>query len=149
MATLSDRVAARFAALRDVRPFTWKGDVASFEIDGTVFEAAFKGRTITHPTHGRISGFEGSFYKRGDKGAPWMYKPTGEGKALPVFATVTAIVKHFLVHKKPPFVWFVADEATRVRLYNMLIRRMVVPGYEAEVTGEGMYTLRRTKSVFE
>jgi hypothetical protein len=142
-------LARRYAALREALPFTWHGDIASFVSNGTAFEVAFKGRSIRHPKYGAISGFEVSFYRKSDKGAPWQYQPTGEGNAFSIFATVSAVVKEFLVKRKPSFVWFVADEPTRVRLYDKLLQKLVVPGYEAEVTDDGKYTLRRTKSVFD
>lgn len=144
-----DRVVERYAALKSVQPFTWKGNEAIFSAEGVQFEVAFKARSINHRTYGPISGFQAGFYQRQWKDAPWKYKPTGEGNAMAIFATVSAIVKDFLTSRKPQYVWFVADEPTRVRLYNKLIRRMVVPGYEAEINAEGIYMLRRTKSVFE
>lgn len=144
-----ERVAARYAALKNVLPFTWHRDVARFDVEGAGFDVEFKARHITHPKYGGIMGFQVAFYKRADKDAPWQYKPTGEGNALPIFATVGAIVRDFLVRRKPQYVWFVADEPSRVRLYNRLIQKLVVPGYDAEVTADGKYTLRRTKSVFE
>jgi hypothetical protein len=148
--TPAARLARRFvAALREPAPFTWRGDLASFELEGTLFEVAFKGKSIRHPKYGAISGFEVSFYRKADKGAPWQYKPTGEGNPFRIFATVNEVVKDFLIKRKPSFLWFVADEPTRVRLYNKLLQKLVVPGYEAEVTDDGKYTLRRTKSVFD
>lgn len=147
--TPAARVARRYAALKDAQPFEWRGDIATFEVDGTKFEVQFKGKSINHPKYGGIRGFEAGFYRKQDKGAPWQYKPTGEGNAFAIFATVTAIVKDFLTKRKPEYVWFVADEPQRERLYNRLLKKLVVPGYEAEITDDGKYTLRRTKSVFD
>jgi hypothetical protein len=147
--TIAARVAQRFAALHGAQPYTWRGDYATFQVGETAFEVAFKGKSIVHPKYKGITGFEVGFYRKQDKGAPWQYKPTGEGNAFAIFATVTAVVKDFLIRRKPSFIWFVADEDTRARLYNKLIQKLVVPGYEAEVTGDGKYTLRRTKSVFD
>jgi hypothetical protein len=146
---LAARIAQRFAALRDAQPFKWHGDYASFEIAGVPFEVAFKGKSINHPKYGPISGFEVGFYRKVDKGAPWQYKPTGEGHPFTIFATVSAVVREFLVRRKPSYIWFVADEPTRMRLYDKLLQKLVVPGYEAEVIDGGRYTLRRTKSVFD
>jgi hypothetical protein len=147
--TSAQAVAHRYAALRDAQPYTWHRDNALFEVDGVPFEVAFKGKSITHPKYGGISGFEVGFYRKQDKGAPWQYRPTGEGNPFAIFATVSAIIRDFLVKRKPSFVWFVADEPTRMRLYNKLLQKLVVPGYVAEVIDDGRYTLRRTKSVFD
>ncbi len=147
--SLAQRVAARYAALQSVLPFTWHRDLARFDVEGTTFEVEFKYRRINHPKHGGIEGYQVSFYKQRDKDAPWQYKPTGEGNALPILGTVSAVVRDFLVKRKPKYIWFVADEPARERLYNRLIRKLVVPGYDAEITDQGKYTLRRTKSVFE
>ena len=149
MASMVERVAARYALFQEVQPFIWRGNYATFYVDGVPFEVEFKGKSINHHKFGPISGYQVSFYKAAFKDAPWAFKPTGEGKALPILGTVVAIVKDFLAKRSPLYVWFVADEDTRARLYNRLIKRMVTPAYAAEITGHGLYTLRRTKSVFE
>ncbi len=144
MDALAPKVAARYAAMHEALPFQWKGDIALFNVEGTAFEFAFKNRHITHPTYGPIQGFQAEFYKTNDKGMPWMYKPTGDGNAFVIFATVGAILREFLAKRKPLYVWFTADEPSRVRLYDALIRRMNVSGYVGEATATGKYTLRRT-----
>lgn len=135
----------RAASLKDAQPYTWSGTTARFTAEGVPFEVEFKAQSIRHPTHGPITGFRLSFYKRADKDTPWQYKMTGEGKAFQILATVGAILRDFLTTKKPAFVWFVADEPSRTRLYDVLIQKMRLPGYVGEITADGKYTLRRLK----
>ncbi len=134
----------------------WKRDRAEFEVAaGPQAEKAgfasiwyvveFKNRSITHPKYGRISGYNISFFQKRSEGAPWQYKvDPGTVNPFQVFGGVAQAVKEFLTQRKPAYVWFTADEASRVKLYDRLIDKMLMPGYKAEVSGEGKYTIVRT-----
>jgi len=132
-------------------PIKWKGDKATFAIGDMGYTIAFKRKSIRHPKYGQINGVEVGFYQTRSEGAPWQYLQTDspEVNAFQVFGTVLQAVKEFAGKVSPPeYMWFVADEPSRVRLYDALLRRVDVPGYRSEVTGDGKYTLVREKSLF-
>ncbi len=131
--------------------YKWvKSDRAVFSIEdatnGTIpYVIHFKARNITHPKYGRISGYQVEFFQKADEELPWKYQLSATGHAFTILATVQKALAEFLLKQKPDYVWFVADEDSRMRLYDRLVSKMKLDGYAAERTDEGKYTIRRLK----
>jgi phosphoglycolate phosphatase-like HAD superfamily hydrolase len=53
-----------------------------------------------------------------------QYNITGGGKALEIFATVGDIVKDFVKKKDPEHLYFSAKEASRKKLYRIIMRKL-------------------------
>jgi len=60
---------------------------------------------------------------------------TGSGGELEVFSTIVEIMKMIIKEKSPTELRFTAEksEASRVKLYDKLINRIKVPGYDTEI----------------
>ena len=70
------------------------------------------------------------------------YDITGGGDAIKIFATIVKIVDEFINHYSPTEFWFSADEASRIKLYDRLSRRMLAdnPKYH-RIIDEADHTL--------
>lgn len=135
MKSLAHIIVRRFLASFTRVPVEWvKSDEARFRVPSgdprgtTGYSVKFKSRSILHPTYGRVSGYDVSFYQTMFDGAPWQYKLTNDGKINPmkVFAGVGTAVQEFLLKAKPNLIWFVADEASRAQLYNRLLPKLTM-----------------------
>jgi len=139
--------ASQPASLRSPAPHEWTSPTrARFTIGDHRYIMRFLSKRITHPRHGAIHGYQAEFSLGADEDMPWMYKPTGTGSPFKVFATVAKIVREFLAKQHPSYVWFIADEPRRVTLYRKLLDQLTIPGYVAEESSQGKFTLVRTPS---
>lgn len=76
------------------------------------------------------------------------YKIQDTGNARRVFATVIEIAKKEIKRRKPNYIFFTADEPSRIRLYDAFIKRLdkELPSYEIKPdTRPGVYILTRKK----
>lgn len=71
----------------------------------------------------------------------------GTGEAIPIFATVIAILRDFIQRVRPERINFSAEEPSRIKLYDRFIRmiqqQQALPNYTARGNGRGEYVIMR------
>ena len=113
-----------------------------FAYEGEPYDVEFIATEREVPPNGEfLSGFNVSFFRERDSDhlqgqERGKYALTGGGGALPVLGTVVAIMRSFVETYRPAFLRFTADERepSRVRLYEKMIVRTRLDGYEPVVT---------------
>jgi len=72
---------------------------------------------------------------------------TGGGKPIEVFNNALAALKELVRREKPKYISFSAKETSRMRLYNVMIKKLAKGlGYKALPVSGGMYLLKSKRA---
>ena len=71
---------------------------------------------------------------------------TGEGKPIEVFNKTLAAMKEFVKGAKPKYIYFSAKESSRMKLYNLMVKRLASgAGFKVINASQGNYLLQNKR----